>query len=163
MSYARVLSPFVLSLALFSCGTPVTQLVAVIDSDMAVPDPVARIRVRSLRADADVEEELSSVIVELDGSTTLPIAVAVEPFDAMDIGRVIIEAEAQSAAGMRLVAQRATTEFREGDQLAVPFLLRDSCRRVTCPVGNTCGDMGCRSQEVPVGELTSFEGMLGAP
>ena len=140
-----------------------TQLVAVVDTDLGVPDQVARIRVRSLRADADVEEELSSVTVELTAGTSLPIAVAVEPFDAMDIGRVIIEAEAQSEAGLRLVAQRATTEFREGEQLAVPFLLRDSCRRVNCPANDTCGDMGCRSQEVPVGELRSFEGTLDAP
>ncbi len=152
-----------LALPLASCGDPVTQLVAVVDSDMDAPDPVARVRVRSLRADADVEEELSSVTVELAGGVTLPVTVAVEPFDAMDVGRVIIEAEAQTDAGLRLVAQRWTTEFREGQQLAVPFLLRDGCRRVTCPSGNTCGEMGCRSQEVPVSSLATFEGTPDAP
>lgn len=162
MSYRAVLLLAFLPLCL-SCGTPLTQLVALVTTDMSVPDEVASIRVRSLRADADVEEELSSVTVPLNGSTTLPLAVAVEPVDLMDIGRVVVEAEAQSAEGLRLVAQRATTEFREGEQLALPLSLRESCRRVMCPSGNTCGEMGCRSQEVAVESLVSFDGTPDAP
>ena len=130
---------------------------------MSIPDDVASIRVRSLRADADVEEELSSTTLVLDGSSAVPIAIAVEPFDLMDIGRVIIEVEAQSAMGLRVVARRATTEFREGDQLALPMFLPMSCRRVMCPANNTCGEMGCTSQEVPVESLASFDGELAAP
>lgn len=162
MSYRAVLLLAFLPLCL-SCGTPLTQLVALVTTDMSVPDEVASIRVRSLRADADVEEELSSVTVPLNGSTTLPLAVAVEPVDLMDIGRVVVEAEAQSAEGLRLVAQRATTEFREGEQLALPLSLRESCRRVMCPSGSTCGEMGCRSQEVAVESLVSFDGTPDAP
>ncbi|MCB9594175.1 MAG: hypothetical protein H6719_15695 [Sandaracinaceae bacterium] len=152
--------PALLSLLILSCGTPLTQLVAVVSSDLT---GVTAIRVRSLRADADVEEELSSVVVRLEGGTALPVAVAVEPFDLMDIGRVIVEAEAQNAMGQRIVARRATTEFREGEQLALPLSLRESCRRVMCPSGNTCGEMGCATQEVPVSSLTSFEGVVDAP
>lgn len=160
---ARAVFALIVSLFLLSCADAPTQLVAVIDTDLDTPDPVARFRVRSLRADADVEEELSSVLVTIDGATTFPIAVAVEPFDAMDVGRVILEVEAQGQTGLRVVAQRATTEFRVGEQLAVPFDLVDSCRRVNCPPGDTCGLMGCRSQEVEAASLSPFEGALDAP
>jgi len=160
---ARAVFALTFSLLLLSCGDSPTQLVAVIDTDLDTPDPVARFRVRSLRADADVEEELSSVLVPIDGATTFPIAVAVEPVDAMDVGRVIVEVEAQGQTGLRVVAQRVTTEFRVGEQLAVPFDLLDSCRRVSCPPNNTCGLMGCRSQEVDAGSLGAFEGEPDAP
>lgn len=160
---ARAVFALIVSLCSLGCGEPVTQLVAVIDTDLDTPDPVARLRVRSLRADADVEEELSSELIPIDGATTFPITVAVEPFDAMDVGRVIIEAEAQGQTGLRVVAQRATTEFRVGEQLAVPFDLLDGCRRVNCPPSDTCGPMGCRSQEVDAGSLSPFEGELDAP
>lgn len=144
-----------------SCGTPVTQLVAVVDTDMMVPAEVATIRVRTLRADADVEEELSSRTITLGADTILPINVAVEPDDPMAIGRVVVEAEAQNAMGVRVVARRAATEFVEGDQLAVPLSLGASCRRVMCPMRSTCGEMGrCASEEVPVSTLVHFVGEL---
>lgn len=143
-----------------SCGTPVTQLVVLVGTDMAVPDEVAAIRVRTLRADTDVQEELSSRTISLTAESALPMALAVEPDDLMDIGRVIIEVEAQSPTGLRIVARRATTEFVEGDQLAVPLFLRATCRRVLCPSGSTCGEMGCTSQEVPVSSLEPYRGEL---
>ena len=127
---------------------------------MPVPAEVASIRVRTLRADADVEEELSSRTIALDADTVLPINVAVEPDDPLAIGRVVVEAEAQNAMGLRVVARRAATEFIEGDQLAVPLFLPGTCRRVGCPVGSTCGEMGCTSEEVPVTTLAHFAGTL---
>jgi len=141
----------------------VTQLVAVVETDLSVPDQITALRVRTLRADADVEEELSSQTVMLGASSDFPVAVAVEPFDLMDIGRVVVEVEAQSATGLRVVAQRAATEFRSGQVLALPMSLSSGCRRVMCPTGSTCAEMGCRSQEVAVDSLVSFEGALDAP
>ena len=127
---------------------------------MMVPGEVAAVRVRTLRADADVEEELSTRTIALSADTVLPINVAVEPDDPMAIGRVVVEAEAQNAMGLRVVARRAATEFIEGEQLALPMSLRGSCRRVGCPLGSTCGEMGCASEEVPVSGLVHFAGQL---
>lgn len=145
------------------CAPGPTRLVALVDTDLGVPDEIAALRVRSLRADADVEEEFSSVVLPLSEDTARPVAVAITPHDPMDIGRVMIEAEGQSAMGLRVVARRAVTEFRVGEQLAVPLFLHARCRRVICPMGQTCGEMGCESMEVAVEELAPYEGELAAP
>lgn len=150
-----------LLLCLFGgCGESPTQLVVVASTDLTVPDPVSTIRIRTLRADADVEEELTSQTISVTAADDFPVVVAVEPIDPMELGRVMVEVEAQNAMGVQVVARRATTEFVAGRQLELPIFLPMSCRRVSCPSMNTCTEMGCASQEVPASGLQPFSGTL---
>lgn len=143
-----------------ACASPSTQLVVVVGTDLPVPDNVAAVRIRTLRADVDVQETLSSQLIMLTDTSTIPLAVAVEPIESMEVGRVIVEAEAQSAEGVLVVSRRATTEFVQGRQLELPLFLSSLCRRVPCPMNDTCSEIGCVSQEVPVDSLERFTGEL---
>ncbi len=153
-------------LAAAGCGDPVTQIVVVVDTDLMVPDEVDTIRIATYRASADVVEQFDFAIYPIDASA-LPLTVGVllppqlqdengDPLPADELD-VAIEVTATGASDRNRVSTRVNTTFVDGLSLEVPIFVGQNCRRVTCPLGQSCGMNGC----VPIAELTPPQMVYG--
>lgn len=140
-----------LALALATgCGSdPLTEIVVVSDTDLAIPGELDTIRIR-VHGDPDrTEEALARVgdgaprpatlgLVSSSGQGTLEVAV---------IGEL---------DGAEVVRRTARVAFQPGRVLALRMDLLRSCLASACGEGQTCGERGCRAIEIDPSELTEW-------
>lgn len=144
-------------LAAIGCDDDATQVVVVVSSDLRVPDEIDRVVIegtlpdgRTFDATAELHgangEELPRVLTLVRrAGPPGPIALRVVGRH----GRVVV------------VERTAQVAFLPGRTRMLPVELLRMCQGVTCPPGETCGDGGCRREEVQAIELLPWPGHEG--
>ncbi|MBI2373119.1 MAG: hypothetical protein HYV07_03890 [Deltaproteobacteria bacterium] len=119
--------------ALWACKAEPTQLMVVVDSDLAVPADIVRVRAAVLESTAAFSSE-SVDERNLDlASTPFPFSFGIAPRgDLTEPVVLVVEGLAASGPPAK-VAVRKLARFREGETLLLPVILTSSCYGVVCP------------------------------
>lgn len=143
------------------CTKPATQIVVLVESDLAVPLPL-----RSARAivSTDTGERIGEHTFQLVGANEaravgtfrLPVSFGVAPVAGDTEATIVVEVEARSESG-RLFSRRAVTRFRKGKTLMLPILLASRCTTEPCATGKTCTENGCESELIDETTLREIE------
>jgi len=143
-------------------GDPVTEVVIVVDSDLAPPDGSPET--------LDEVDEIDVVITAPGGETQqataelgpgrvrLPRALGVVheggrlgPFDVRVVARL---------RGSAVLTREARFSFVDGQSKRLYLQLLRSCRGMSCDPGTSCGEGGCGTLDVPLDDWT---GSVAAP
>lgn len=126
-----------------ACTQPATQLVVVVDSDLA-PSEYACVGVVVSRVEGGALVQGDRRMFDVPGLVAVPFSFGVVPPDGDASRRVEIRAEAwpscdEPAPGAApLVSRAVRTGFLAGQTLRVPMFLGARCRMVECPEPQTC-------------------------
>ena len=144
-----------LAALLLSCGgDDVTELLVVVDSDLAVPGDMDTIRVQ-------VSGSVTMTATgELSGPRGLPLPRTVGVVHTGGpLGPVEIVVQGLST-GAVVVERRASTSFRDGKTLVLPMFLSRSCMHMTCGDGQTCVNALCVTSTVDPATLGEYNGTV---
>jgi len=141
--------------AIAGCEVSPTQLLVVVNTDLAVPAEVDEVRIRVRGPGSDPPREDRSVSLT-DAPGRLPASFGVAPRDGDPDRRVTVAADAL-LDGAVVVTTSAATAFVEQKTLRLDLFLARGCRNVTCPEGQTCRDEGCESVDVDPDDLPTYE------
>ncbi len=146
-----------LCVLLVSCGNDLTEILVVVDSDLAVPMGLDAVRVdvsgvEAMSASgtltgADAEPLPRTVGIVHSGGSLGPLTVTV-------VG---------SAMGTEVVSARAVTSFVRGRTLVLPIFLSRRCVGVSCGNGETCARGSCGSADVDPVTLAEWSGTVMRP
>ncbi|MDQ3034518.1 MAG: hypothetical protein M3Y87_19065 [Myxococcota bacterium] len=140
--------------AALGCGSsePLTELLVVVDSDLAVPAGLDAVRV-------EVSGAMSaSASGSLTGAAGTPLprtvglvhrGVGLGPIEVNVIG---------TSGGAEVIRARAITSFIRGRTLVLPIMLARTCAGVTCGAGQTCSGGDCVSASVDPNTLEEWSG-----
>ena len=135
-----------------ACSGALTELVVVVDSDLAVPGELDAVEVRV----SGVESMSASGAIT--NAEPLPRTVGVVhrggglgPVEVTVIG---------SRGGAEVIRARAVTWFVRGQTLVLPIFLSQECTGVTCPAGRTCDGGACVSASVDPATLAVWSGTV---
>jgi hypothetical protein len=146
------------------CGDDdgLTELVVVIDSDMAVPAELSLVHLRVVGPSGDAALD-ENVDLAAPGAPSLPLTLSLTPgSDALS--PVLLTATGTAQGGT--VERTVDTGFVRGERRMVAIWLLEACVGVTCPAGQTCGAGGvCAAAAVPPDSLPPWTGDpdAGAP
>lgn len=124
---------------------PLTQILVVTDTDLAVPEELERVRfdvsgprgnVQSASADLASARPARLALVHREGP----------------LGPFTIEATGELGTGI-VVRRSARVAFIPGEVRVLRLALLERCVDVRCGEDETCGEQGCRSIEVDASEL----------
>lgn len=147
------LAPAVVLSGALGCVTPASQLVVVVDTDMAIPAEMDEVRLDVARPDGTT----ATLIEEVSGRMVLPLSAAVIA-DGDQLGPIDVTASAYLDGDLVLARGATVTLVRHETRVLSLFLL-SNCRGVTCAPGTTCGEGGtCRDVEIE--ELPPYTGTL---
>jgi len=144
--------------SLAACDAPLTEVVVVVDSDLAVPEQLDEIFVQVEGASGLAYS--ASAALTGTGAARLPVSVGLRPGD--DPNAVLAIRAIGRRDGSGQVEAEVRTNFVEGRRLLVRITLRASCLGVRCEMGETCRDGACVDPFVPPGTLPPFDGDGGA-
>ena len=129
-----------------------TQLVVVVDSDLAVPGEIDEVRVTVAGPSGSTTETSQA----LDGAP-LPLTLGVSP-SGEALGPVVIVAEGR-LDGALVVSRTARTTLVRGESRLLYLFLARSCLGVSCPASQTCLDNGACGFDV-VDDLPPWTGVI---
>lgn len=142
------------ALALAGCAAAPSQLVVVIDSDLALPAELASVRVTSLHEDVVVSRVTFAVAETATGAaSTLPFSLGIVPLQGDSTRRVRVVVEALDALGTPVVETHAVVGFLQGRSLRLPMFLARSCIAIECPADQTCTRNGCVAEAIDPEDL----------
>lgn len=149
---------FALSALLAGCsGDALTELVVVVDSELAVPTQLDEVTI--LVEGNDRIPQMARAVLSGAGAVALPATLGLRP-SAAGAPQVTIRAHGSHASTRRVSAEVRTT-FVEGRRLVVRIVLRSACIDVTCDPGSTCAPTGeCVSSLIDPSTLPPFTGLL---
>lgn len=131
-----------------------TQLILVVDSDLAPRDELDEVRVM-VRGPSGESEEAAQSLGEPD-APPLPLTLGVRP-GGEALGPVEIRAEGRHD-GQVVVTRTAITSLVRGEVRVLTLFLARACRGVACPTGETCTETGCASAEIDADDLPRWTG-----
>ena len=136
-----------------ACSGDLTELLVVVDSDLAVPSELDAVQVTV----SGVVESMSASGA-ITNAEPLPRTVGVVhrggglgPVEVTVIG---------SRGGTEVIRARAVTWFVRGRTLVLPIFLSQECTGVTCPAGRTCSGGACVSASVDPATLAVWNGTV---
>jgi hypothetical protein len=138
------------AVALSACSSDVTQLVVLVDSDMAESELTA-VRANVL---SEANDNLWEHYFE---EPSLPFSFGVLPKDGDPSQRIVIEIAAVGPGEVHLFSRRARTRLIEGKTLLLEMYLASSCRATTCGEGTTCTQRGCQPELIDEAMLAELE------
>ena len=151
---SRIASTVALIL-LAACGTEdLTELVVVIDTDLAVPGELDGLRL-AIESPAGMRETSSPLGGAAD--PTLPVSFSLEHGGHSWLGPVTVTAEG-TLGGVPVVAQVRRTSFVRGERRLLTLFLSRDCRGVACPAEETCDRGACVAIDVPPESLPRWQG-----
>jgi len=151
MSRALVLAaltPLPAGLVVASCRAKTTEIVVVVDGDLAIPG------------------EMDDVVVEVRGrggftrtfdasGAALPATVEIEASDPAEPVTVVVTAR---AGGRVVLERRVDTGFVSEESRALEVMLCRDCIGVTCAADETCTEHGCARIAVSASDLPAWSG-----
>jgi hypothetical protein len=135
-----------------ACTEDLTELVAVVESDLRVPDEIDRVVVI---ADATaIGGQVHTREADLTGEDALALPLTLGFVHSGDgqLGPLHLSATAWHE-GAEVVVRRADVSFVANETRIVVLALSRTCFGVVCPDGQTCMDGACRSVVVDPREL----------
>lgn len=145
---------FALIAVLAACSRP-TELVVIVDSDLAVPGELDQVRV-TVTGPAGMSESAEQA---LDGTgPELPLTLGVVPAGEA-LGPIDVVADGM-LSGSIVVTRSARTTLIAGESLALYLFLARACRGVMCPDGETCTENGCATVEIDPADLPRWTGVI---
>ncbi|HJL20407.1 MAG TPA: hypothetical protein RMH99_32370 [Sandaracinaceae bacterium LLY-WYZ-13_1] len=152
MSRVRGLVCSLATLALAaSCGTPLTEVLLVVDTDLAVPDELDEVRIDLIGPDASLKRSEGRLMEASELPKTLAIVHRGGPLGPV---RVTVTGLRN---GRNVVQRRASFFFVEGEVRILRLDLLDACTGLACRSDETCGPNGCRPIDVEEGELRPYD------
>ncbi len=143
----------VAALAAAGCSVrPLTQLIVVTDTDLAVPGQIDRVRVTVVAPSGTMHDSVQMLTTPGDLPTTLGVVHRGGPLDPIEV-RVV-----GSHGDTEIVRRSAVTAFIEGRTLVLPIHLQASCVGVVCASAETCIAGACVSAVVPANMLADWSG-----
>ncbi len=150
---ARVLTVW-LALACLSCGeASLTQVVLVVDSDLAVPAELDEIDVTITRPGGATEFATAL----LGPGDSLPRTLTLVPETQVDQS-VRVDIVARHARTF-LLQRSARFAFMPGESAILRLTLIAACQSISCEADETCGETGCEPIDA---ELLAWDG-FGSP
>ena len=135
---SRLLALATCALVLSSCESAVTEVVLVIDSDLATPSQVDSVDITITAPDLTIQ----TASVSFDDTTPGFVqTLGVSQKDALEDASYAVEVVARKS-GVLVVRRRASFSFTTGKRRMLRIELLDDCRGVLCTGGNTCGNGG---------------------
>jgi len=145
-----------MALALSGCAAGLTELVVVVESDLAVPAQLDEVVVEVSGATAGAERATA----RLDGAGAVPLPVTLGLRPAGGASGPVSVRVAGYRAGTEFVATRVRTRFVEGRRILLRVVLRGACVGVVCEGGATCREGACTDDFVDPAGLPSFTGAI---
>lgn len=124
------------------CASPPTQLIVVIETNLAVPTELDTVEV-SVLGPSGVAAVTTQGLTD-PGSPTFPLTLGVSP-ETGELGPILVSA-AGRLSGAEIVRQSAEVTLVPGETLTLHLVLYRSCVGRSCPAGATCDAMGCVSE-----------------
>ena len=150
---------------MIGCTADPTQLLVIVDSDMAVPNSLVKVRAEVRNQEgrflASHEFELSERKAQQASTKfALPLSFGVLKPEQNPTDRVIVEVDAlgTSTDSQPLFTRKAVTGFLEGKSLLLPMYLSSLCQSLECALGQTCTERGCVSEVVDENRLRESSG-----
>lgn len=137
-----------------SCGGDLTEILVVVDSDLAVPDALD-----GLRVEVSGVESMSADGSLRSNAIPLPRTVGVVHRGG-ELGPIEVRAIG-TLGGVEVVRATAITSFIRGRTLVLPLFLSRSCARVSCGNAETCVGGVCESAAVDPSTLEEWNGSVG--
>ncbi len=125
-----------------SAATPSTELIVVVDTDIAVPSQMNTTQIIVTRPDGTMAVERESVT----SSSMFPLTLTVVA-DHDSLGPLTVVATGSLGTTEVVSRQAQVTLVRDEAHVLTLHLVR-SCIGTTCPSGQTCTESGCQSVEV---------------
>ncbi len=154
MRATRVVILAAMAALLGSCGGELTEILVVVDSDLAVPSALDGLRVEVSGAEAMTAEGSLRA-----GASGLPRTVGVVHRGG-SLGPLTIRAVG-TLGGVDVVSARAVTSFLRGRTLVLPLFLSRACASVSCGNDETCSGGACVSAAVDPEALEEWNGSVG--
>lgn len=148
-----------LALTMAGCSPdPLTELVVVINSDMASPGEFDGFRVVVTGNDAQVATDRSYFLGDRAGQVSLPADFGITPKNHDASRRLTVEVFA-TLGGATLFSTRAVTGFVEGKSLRLDMFLAKRCltEAAECQPNETCRVDGCVPEQVDPAGLPEFD------
>ena len=130
---------------------PLTEIVVVADTDLAVPGEIDAIRFR-VHGDPDRTEE---AVARIGDGAPRPVTLGLVSESGQGTLEVIAIGERE---GVEVLRRTARVSFQEGRVVALRMDLLRSCLTASCGAERTCGEAGCRDVEVAPSELIEWSG-----
>lgn len=150
---ARWVGGLVALLVVVGCDDEATQLIVVVDTDLAVPGEVD-----GVTFDVTGSGATASTTASLSAGSALPLTLALEPEGAA--GPVEIRVTG-TLGGSDVVEQVVDTEFLSNQRRIVNVFLSAACIGLDCGAGNTCVGGTCRTSFIDPETLPRFDGEPG--
>jgi hypothetical protein len=123
-----------LALLSSSCGSTVTEVVLVVDSDLATPAEVDAIEISVTAPDMHIETATATFD---DASPSFPRTLGVSQSHTDD-GEYSVETVARKN-GLVVVRRKSRFRFTEGQRRVLRIDLLAECRSIVCTGDTTCG------------------------
>lgn len=137
-----------------SCAGPsLTEILVVVDTDLAVPAQLAR--VRFLVRGPDGEERLAWA--DFAAGEPRPAVLALVHRGG-PLGPVAVDVRGERGAGEVIVERSAEVAFFPGEVLVLPMHLLARCTGVRCAELDTCGEAGCGPRAIDPATLPRWNG-----
>jgi alpha-tubulin suppressor-like RCC1 family protein len=140
---------WLVAFVVLGCSSP-TQLVVVVDSDLAVPSEIDRVIVR-----VNHSEGSRDAAVGLSSQSDLPQTIGISSSGKTSEVSLVAIGERD---GEEVVVQEVRTGFSSGKSLVVRLSLSASCVGVDCPSERTCDAGHCVEVDRPPDTLPRWEG-----
>ncbi|HEX2676375.1 MAG TPA: hypothetical protein VHM19_07035, partial [Polyangiales bacterium] len=153
-------------LGVAACGSTQTvdptQTVIVVDAEAGVAQRADSlvVTITSAMSSEKLHEETA---LRSDGTLVWPYVLALAPRDGDSSRRFNVYIEARDGDGNFVSAVRAISGYAAKQRLLLHLTLEDDCIGVTCKSDETCEGAKCKSAEVPVASLGTFEPSKDAP
>ncbi len=139
-----------------SCSNDLTQLVVVVDSDLAVPGELDHVAVM-----VTVGSRTQTAEGVIRSASELPQIVNLVHREG-PLGPVDVRATG-THLGTGVIVREARAFFVSGETRVLRIELDRACIGVTCGAGMTCAAGSCRSVDVPVSELLVYPAGVDHP
>jgi hypothetical protein len=148
------------SFALLACSGsasgPLTEIVVVVDTDLAVPSQVKSLRV--VARGPDGASKMVSGPLTGPNAITLPLSFGAT---APGSGAFSVTATGVGPSDSPVIVRDVVTAFVEGERRILHIVLGADCYQRACTGGDTCLEGGaCGSPDVSADDLPAFDGVI---
>lgn len=150
----RALGLVAVALTLAACSTDLTELIVIVDTDLAVPAQLDEIVVTTQSATGAVKTASAT----LTGSSSLPMTVGLRP-GADESASVTVYVRGRLAGAEQVVAH-VSTHFLAGERRVLRIDLTSACVGVVCADSQTCSRGSCEPATVDPTTLPRFTGTV---